>query len=348
VTAEIRWARIYRDDPVTAELLKRGVIIPFHEDLHKAADAFIYGTIKNSIGEENSERLGLHHYATHVKLGLAQEHLADLKKTLADGNFDLDTGPQLVFGKLLTGFFVNLLAVFDNLTQEISLIYGLELDRKSSIPRLFQMLRDSKKRKELNKIAPIDRRLSKLPSILADPNTTKTIETIGAYRNYITHSRLPAAETSVKASATFTATLDIDRSQTPGRTVTSTASGAVRFPSREPRPGSAGSDVGLFHSYKEEKDLVPSTKPKIGKFVVSAEPPGFGKPRTQEIDILQEGSGRLRLPKADRLDILPSRMKETDLDPDDITVVCDKFYLWTVEFLGKVYQQLTDEFKRLI
>src|SRR5438445_5204775 len=123
MVAEIRWARIYKDDPVTAELLRRTVVIPFHEELHEAADAFIYGTNKKSIGRENSERLGLHHYATHIKLGLAQEYLADLKKNLAEGNFDLDTGPQLVFGKLLTGFFVNLLAVFDNLTQEISLVY---------------------------------------------------------------------------------------------------------------------------------------------------------------------------------------------------------------------------------
>lgn len=320
MTADNRWARTYKDDPVTAELLSRGVVIPFHEDLHRAADAFIYGSIKNSLGRDNSERLGLHHYATHIKLGIAQEYLADLKVTLDEGRFDLDTGPLLVLGKLLSGFFVNLLATFDNLTQEVSLVYGLGLDRKSSISRLFDMLRKSGQRKTLGREEPIDRRLSMLPPVLADPATEETIERIGEYRNYLTHSRPPATETSVRATATVTLTFDLAKQGTPSRTVASTASGGVRFPRRQPEAGKAGSDVGSASSSQQAVPLA----------------------------LTQRGDGKWRLPQADRLDILPSRIKEEDLDPEDITVSCDAFYRWTVSFLGKAYQQLTEDFKRLV
>lgn len=310
MTAETRWARNYSEDPVTRKLLDRGVKIPLHEELHKAADGFIYSHVKQSLGRENSERLGLHHYAVHVKLGIAQEYLADLTSTLAENRFNLETDPILLFSKLLDGFFVNLLAVFDNITQEINLVNGVGLSRKSSISRLFEMIRASEKRHGLHNEIPPDRKISKMPPVLALPETQRTIDEIGEYRNYLTHNRLPASMTSVSASTTVDFVIEVDRSQVPSRTVAPTHSGGIRFPSRSASDGRAGSDAGTTTDIQPDK-------------------------------------GRWRLPRVDKLDVLPSRIQEPDLNPEDITVICERFYTWTIQFLGKVYQTLIEEFKGL-
>ncbi len=53
------------------------------------------------------------------------------------------------------------------------------------------------------------------------------------------------------------------------------------------------------------------------------------------------------LPKLENLELLPSQIKESDLDPDDVAAACQDLYLWMIDFLDTVYEALIEGFKRL-
>ena len=247
-----------------------------------------------------SERLGLHHFSVHVKMGFAKEYLDEMIQKMKPGGFDPETGQILILSKLLSGFFWNLVAALDNLTHEINVIVGLGLS-KSSAAELFGMIE-----KWGNKAVP-DRRISKLPRVLLEDDTFKNVRRIQGYRNFLGHSRVPPSMTTVTVSVKMAISSPI--SQPPqGPPVASLASSSIRFPPRD--PGRAGSDAG---------------------------------PTSVETPLHVEW----HLPKLESIDLLPSQTKESDLDPDDVAAICQDLYLWTIDFLDKVYENLIKGFKAL-
>src|SRR5437899_2517470 len=121
------WARTYRQDPVTAELLAKNVVIPHHEDLHDETRGFLDPPFKKPLGPINTELLGMHHYTVHVRIGICRDFLNDLESTLSSGHFNLLTGPVLSVAKMLGGFFGYLLGAYDNLTHELNIVYHMTL-----------------------------------------------------------------------------------------------------------------------------------------------------------------------------------------------------------------------------
>ena len=260
--------RNYREDRATRELLRRGIIIPSHEKLHDVANAFVYPPLKGSLGPENGERLGLHHFSVLVKLGFAKEYRDEIDQKMKPGGFDPETGQALVLDKRAGGFFGNLVASLDNLAYEINIIHGLGFS-KPSTGKLFRMINNSRTKP--------DSRVAKLPPVFLEPGTTKMIGKIQGYRNYLTHDRIPITMTRVAASVS----------------------------------------------------------------IVSG--PNYARPTSTENPLHTEW----HLPRVEKLDLLPSRIKPEDLDPDDAVATCQDLYLWTMKFFDTVYETLTEDFKRL-
>jgi hypothetical protein len=186
----------YDDDPVTAELLARGVSIAYHQTLHETVTTFIQSSKTTALGSI-AELLLVNHYTAHIKIGIAREYLDELKSTLSSKTFDIGTAPALVFYKLLAGFFANLLAAFDNLAQVLNVVYQLSLTEKASISEILTMSFLSRKRLLNGKPIERDTKTARLVQVFTESVTNTSIEKIQRYRNYLTHRRLPMFKTAV-------------------------------------------------------------------------------------------------------------------------------------------------------
>jgi hypothetical protein len=190
------WARKYDEDPTTEKLLKRGVVIPNHQGLHEAADAFLYPPFKAALGKANTELLGMHHYTVHIKIGIAKEYLDELQQTLSSQKFDLATAAAFEFNKILTGFFTSLFAAFDNVAQELSLVYDLRLQETDGIWKIFEGVANSEKRRRKGRTTPTDARIDRQFKVFSPPENRTRVSDIGKYRNYLTHRKIPTSMTA--------------------------------------------------------------------------------------------------------------------------------------------------------
>src|SRR5208337_1309681 len=77
----------YKQDPLTSELLKRNILIANHKELHDEARGFLTEPFKLALGKEGTEKLGMHHYTVHLKMGIAHEYFNELETKLDDQNF---------------------------------------------------------------------------------------------------------------------------------------------------------------------------------------------------------------------------------------------------------------------
>ncbi len=316
MSAERPWAQNYQDDPATAELIRRRVVIPYHEDLHREARSFLDPPFKASLGKWNTELLGMHHYTVHLKVGIAREYLDELGERLRTHNFGMATAAALLFSKLLDGFFTNLVGAFDNLAQELNLVYDLGLSESSSFADVLNIASASKKRTEEQRKLPTDDRIARLLPTLTDTEFGENLRAIARYRKYITHRKLTSSLTTVRAAVSslvdpFPRGLREPRIPAPSASVARTSSGGVSFePSGSIR--------------RTENTGVTSQTP---------------------FQPLERAS--FFLPRREKLDILPTETKAEDMDSREIVDICDDLYRWTVESLGKIYEVLLEHFKSL-
>jgi hypothetical protein len=291
------------------------VTIPYHEDLHAAANGFLDPPFKQSLGPWNTEALGMHHYTVHVKLGIAREYLDELKSKFTSNKFNLLIDPSFTFHKLLGGFFVNLTGCFDNLAQELSLVYDLGLDERGDMRDVKQLVALSYKRRETNRALPRDAKLA--PQISIIQNGQAKIEEIQKYRNHLAHRKLVNNMMSVSASA-------------PGMPMKWYQMRGINSPNtREfPLPSgtftqipSTGSGIGNQSAQQIMVNILTFTSPNPAKFF---------------------------LPRADKLNLLPTQLNyPNDLDDREITGVCEEFYRWTVGYLGNIYEIMVHDFQNL-
>jgi hypothetical protein len=317
VTSNVRpWERNYRDDPVRRHLLSKNVTIAHHEDLYDAANGFLQSPFKQSLGPLNTEALGMHHFTVHVKLGIAREYLDELKSKLRSNSFNLFVDPSFTFLKLLAGFFTNLHATFDNLAPQLGLVYDLGLRDKDDIQDILQIIGSSNKRVQNNRSLPHDKTIAPLVTVFEDAQAK--IEAISKYRNALTHRKLPnsmvAASSSLSGMPLRWYELDGMPQPAPGASPFSLAPGAfVPIPS--------GSGLANTSSQQITVNFL--------NFAVSH-------------------PARFYLPKPEKLDLLPTQFSSpNDLDEREITDVCEEFYRWTVDFLGRVYDVMVKDFLKL-
>jgi hypothetical protein len=309
------WAKNYRDDPVTGHLLARGVSIAYHEDLHKAAKGFLDPPFRQSLGKANTEALGMYHYTVHVKLGIALEYLEELKSKLNSHSFNLLVDPSFTFHKLLSGFFTNLISCYDNLAHEVALIYDLRLDEKGNFNDIIGTVLRSAKKVQDSRALPSDTRAASFAPLLQ--NAQAKIDEITRYRNHLVHRKLVNTMTTVAATA-------------PGMPSKWYQMQSIPLPTQQSFPLPSGAYVSVAPSGS-----------------------GISNQSGQQISVnlpvfTTTQPARFYLPKSDKLDLLPTELNwPNDLDDRDITVVCDDFYGWTVDFLGRVYNVLLNEFSRL-
>ncbi|MGA3297529.1 MAG: hypothetical protein ABSD41_08755 [Candidatus Bathyarchaeia archaeon] len=310
------WERDYRNDPTRRHLLSRNVTIAHHEDLYDAAHGFLESPFKESLGPLNTEALGVHHFAVHVKLGIARESLDELESKLNSNRFNLLVDPSFTFLKLLAGFFTNLHATFDNLAPQLGLVYDLGLSDRDDIQDILEIIGSSDKRVQNNKSLPHDRTIAPLVTVFEGAQAK--IQEISTYRNALTHRKLPngmvEASSSVAGLPLRWDELLAMPQATPTVSPFSLAPGAfVPLPS--------GSVVANTSSQQITVNLF--------DFVVS--PPA-----------------RFYLPKPEKLDLLPSQFNyPNDYNEYEITDVCEEFYRWTIDFLGRVYGVMVKDFAKL-
>ncbi len=305
------WARRYVDDPTTEKLLKRGVVIPNHQALHEAADAFLFPPFKVTLGKSNTELLGMHHYTVHIKIGIAREYLDELQETLTSQKFDLATASAFEFNKILTGFFTSLFAAFDDVAQELSLIYDLCLRETDGIWSIFDAIANSDKRRQKRRTTPTDTRLDLQFKLFASADVKTKVSSIGKYRNYLTHRKIPTSMAAQVARVSIT-------------------------PSSTQPPYHTASYFGRTSSGGANFD-VPS-----GSFLNEGSP-------TPTLSALTIGPAKAKffLPRPDKLDVLPSEMQPSDLDSREIVDICEEYYAWTVNFLGNIFEAMVQDFKRI-
>jgi len=307
------WAKSYADDPVTKELLHRGINIPHHEDLHIAANGFLDPPFKSVLGQASTEALGMHHYTVHVKLGIAKEYVDELKTKLNTNTFNLIIDPSFTFQKLLSGFFSNLFACYDNLTQEIRLLFALGTDEKMNIFDALNVVREANHKVNTGVALLQEKRVANLFPIFQSVQTT--LEKMVRYRNYLTHRKIVSSMAAVSASAPA---MPLKWYELKGII----PPGASSFPLPS----------GTFTSFMQS---------------------GIGNTSGQAVmvHILQStklNPAKLFLPKLDKLDLLPTQLTlPNDLDERAITDVCDEFYTWTMRLLGQTYEVLSRDFRSL-
>jgi hypothetical protein len=309
------WAQTYGDDPVTNYLLSRGVTIGHHESLHTAANGFLDGPFKQSLGQANTEALGMHHYTVHVKLGIAREYLDDLKSKLNSNQFNLMIDPSFTFHKFLAGFFVNLTACFDNLAQELSLVYDLGLDERDDMQDVMQLVARSQNRLQANRSLPRDAKLASVISIIQSGQSK--MNEIQRYRNHLAHRKLVNSMISVSASA-------------PAMPLKWYQLQSIPPPSSSSFPLPSGSFAQILPSGAAISN---QSGQQITVHVTSFTSPNPAK---------------FYLPRPDKLDLLPTQLNYPyDLDDRDIGTVCEEFYNWTVDFLGRIYEVIVSDFQKL-
>jgi hypothetical protein len=307
------WARRYEDDPVTKHLLSRKVIIPYHEDLHAAANGFLDPPFKQSLGQTNTELLGMHHYTVHIKLGIAREYVDELQAKLTSNTFSLAIDPSFTFHKLLSGFFTNLMACYDNLAQELRLLFTRWLDDKANMFDVLAAVKEMNDKVQAGTALSHEQRIAALFAIFH--NAKPRIEVMMRYRNYLTHRKIMSSMAAVSASAPA---MPLKWHKLHGMI----PPGASSFPLPS---GSFASVMGSGIANTSGQQIM--------------------------VSILQATTihpARFFLPKSEKLDVLPTQLNYlNDLDERPITDICEEFYTWTVEFLGKTYDAMVRDFQIL-
>jgi len=270
------------------------------------------------VGEKNRELLWNCHRTLFLKMGVSKVYLDNLEEILVEEETIQRKMPwDLEYYMAMAGFFTNLTGSLDLLAQEINIIYDFQYDERISFSDIVNEMDKARERIDRGMERPRNGSVKNIYQIILDFGKG-TFETIAAYRNFYTHRRnIPTAfNLDYVGVGTFSA---------------DNASGSPIF----------FDETGNRVSETESRIL----KAKLDEMRLSLSPfaakiVSFGPP----LHIQRT----LRLPKKDKLKLLPSELdKDEDFEEVDVYELSKTFYDETVNFIERVGENFIKMYKTL-